>query len=69
LVPAGEREGAGFRIGQTKRKLVEKIFGWLKVLAGLRQTKFRGRWRVDWIFSLGAAAFNLIRTAKSIPAA
>ena len=66
---ASEREGVEFRISQSKRKLVEKIFGWMKVVAGLRKTKFRGRRRVDWIFSLGAAAFNLIRMAKLIPAA
>jgi transposase len=69
LLTADEREGLGFRISQSKRKLVEKIFGWMKVVAGLRKTKFRGRRRVDWIFSLGAAAFNLIRMAKLIPAA
>jgi hypothetical protein len=62
-----EREDGGFRISQKKRKLVEKIFGWLKVVAGLRKTKFRGRRRVDWIFTLGAAAFNLMRMAKLIP--
>lgn len=66
---ASEREGLGFRISQSKRKLVEKIFGWMKVVAGLRKTKFRGRRRVHWMFSLGAAAFNLIRMAKLIPAA
>jgi transposase len=66
---ASEREDSGFRISQSKRKLVEKIFGWLKVVAGLRKTKFRGRRRVDWTFSLAAAAFNLIRMAKLIPAA
>jgi transposase len=66
---ASEREGVGFKISQSKRKLVEKIFGWMNVVAGLRKTKFRGRRRVDWIFSLGAAAFNLIRMAKLIPAA
>jgi transposase len=65
---ASEREGLEFRISQSKRKLVEKIFGWMKVVAGLRKTKFRGRRRVDWIFSLGAAAFNLIRMVKLIPA-
>lgn len=66
---ASEREGLGYRISQSKRKLVEKIFGWMKVVAGLRKTKFRGRRRVHWMFSLGAAAFNLIRMAKLIPAA
>jgi len=64
----GEREEEGFRISQRKRKLVEKIFGWMKVVAGLRKTKFRGRRRVDWSFTLAAAAFNLIRMVKLIPA-
>jgi transposase len=35
---ASEREDGGFRISQKKRKLVEKIFGWLKVVAGLRKS-------------------------------
>jgi transposase len=65
---ASERQDLGFRISQTKRKLVEKIFGWLKVVAGLRKIKYRGRRRVHWIWSLGAAAFNLMRMAKLIPA-
>ena len=66
---AREREEQGFRISQRKRKLVEKIFGWMKVVAGLRKTKFRGRRRVHWTWSLGAAAFNLMRMTKLIPAA
>jgi len=66
---AEEREQPGFAISQKKRKLVEKVFGWLKTVAALRQTKFRGRRRVDWIFRLAAAAYNLVRMAKLIPAA
>ncbi len=64
-----EREAAGYAISQRKRKLVEKIFGWIKVVAGLRKTKFRRRRRVDWMFRLAAAAFNLVRIAKLIPRA
>jgi transposase len=63
-----EGEGAGYAMSQNQRKRVEQIFGWMKTVAGLRQTKYRGRRRVDWIFSLGAAAFNLMRMAKLIPA-
>jgi len=63
----GEREHSGFAISQAKRKLIEKIFGWIKFVAGLRKTKFRGRRRVDWAFSLAAAAANLIRMVKLIP--
>jgi transposase len=63
-----EREQPGFAISQKKRKLVEKVFGWLKSVAALRQTKFRGRRRVDWFFRFAAAAYNLVRMAKLIPA-
>jgi transposase len=62
-----EREDPGFAISQGKRKLVEKVFGWMKSVAGLRKTKLRGRRRVDWLFRLCAAASNLIRLAKLIP--
>jgi transposase len=65
---AEEREQPGFRISQKKRKLVERVFGWLKTVAALRQTKFRGRRRVDWIFRFAAAAYNLVRMAKLVPA-
>jgi len=62
-----EREQPGFVISQKKRKLVEKVFGWLKTVGSLRQTKFRGRRRVDWIFRFAAAAYNLVRMAKLVP--
>ena len=66
---AEEREHLGFSTSQKKRKLIEKIFGWIKFVAGLRKTKFRGRRRVGWAFCLAAAAANLIRMAKLIPQA
>jgi hypothetical protein len=63
-----EREDPGFTISQGKRKLVEKIFGWMKSSAGLRKTKLRGRRRVDWQFRLYTAAANLVRLEKLLPA-
>jgi transposase len=65
---AREREDPGFAISQGKRKLVEKIFGWMKSSAGLRKTKLRGRQRVDWQFRFYAAAANLVRLVKLLPA-
>jgi len=62
-----EREHFGFAISQANRKRIEKSFGWIKFIAGLRKTKFRGRRRVQWMFCLAAAASNLIRMAKLIP--
>jgi transposase len=63
---AGERNDPGFAISQRKRKLVEKVFGWMK-MDKLRQIKLRGLKRVDWLFQLAAAAHNLLRMSKLIP--
>lgn len=67
LTPA-EREHPGYAASLEKRKRVEKVFAWIKSVAGLRKTKFRGRRRVDWSFQLAAAAMNLVRLAKLLPA-
>jgi transposase len=56
-----EREHPGFERSQQKRKLVEQVFGWIKSAAGMRRTKLRGRGRVDWMFCMAAAAYNLVR--------
>lgn len=65
---SSERGDSGYAISQQKRKLVEQVFGWIKFVAGLRKTKLRRRRRVDWVFRLAAAACNLIRIARLIPA-
>ena len=64
---ASERDDPGFAISQGKRKRIETLFGWIKFVAGLRKTKFRGRRRVAWMFTFAAAASNLIRLAKLLP--
>jgi transposase len=52
---------AGYAVSQIKRKEVEHPFGWLKAVACLRQVKHRGTMLVDWVFTFGMAAYNLIR--------
>jgi len=63
-----ERNHPGFAVSQKKRKLVEKIFGWAKLDSILEQLKLRGVGKVDWWFRLLAAAANLVRLVKLIPA-
>ena len=41
----------------------------MKTIAGLRKTKYRGREKVAWAFTLAAAAYNLIRLPKLMAAA
>jgi transposase len=52
---------AGYRVSHRKRKLIEQAFGWLKTVARLRKLRHRGGRLVDWIFTFGAAAYNLVR--------
>jgi transposase len=51
----------GYRLSHRKRKLIEQAFGWLKTVALLRKLRHRGGRLVDWIFTFGAAAYNLVR--------
>ena len=51
------------------RKRIEEAFGWIKTVAGLRQTKLRGLAKVDWAFAFAAAAYDLVRAPKLIAAA
>jgi len=52
---------AGYEISQRRRKRVEEVFGWMKTVALQRKTRFRGSERVGWMFTLAAAAYNLVR--------
>jgi transposase len=52
---------AGYEISQRKRKCVEQVFGWGKMVGPIRKVKHRGRRRVSWIFTFTQAAYNLVR--------
>ena len=52
---------AGYQTSQRKRKRVEEVFGWLKTVGLLRQTRYRGRERVGWMFTFATAVYNLVR--------
>ncbi|HEX5847432.1 MAG TPA: IS5 family transposase [Rhodoplanes sp.] len=54
----------GYAVSQRIRKRIEEAFGWIKTVAGLRKTRFRGLERVDWAFTCAAAAYNLVRLPK-----
>jgi transposase len=55
---------SGYGVSQRIRKRIEEAFGWIKTVAGQDKTKFRGRDRVGWAFTLAAAAYNLVRLPK-----
>jgi transposase len=55
-----------YAISQKKRKRIEECFGWLKDIALLRKLKHRGLFKVGWIFTFAAAAYNLVRLRNLI---
>ena len=56
----------GYGMSQTRRKMIECIFGWGKQHGTLRKTKHRGIARVAGDFMLNLIAYNLIRIPKLI---
>lgn len=50
------------------RARIEEAFGWIKTVAGLRRTKFRGLEKVDWSSTFAATAYNLFRLPKLLGA-
>jgi transposase len=51
----------GYPVSQQKRKRVEEVFGWLKTVGMLRKTRHRGLFKVGWVFTFAATAYNLVR--------
>lgn len=58
----------GYAASQRCRKRIEEVFGWAKAAAGLAKVKLRGRARVETVFTLALAAYNLIRLPKLLGA-
>ena len=58
----------GYAISQCCRKRIEEVFGWAKGSAGLAKVKLRGRAKVDAVFTLALAAYNLVRLPKLLGA-
>jgi hypothetical protein len=52
---------AGYQVSQRKRKRIEEVFGWLKTVGMLRKTRHRGVFKVGWVFTFAATAYNLVR--------
>ncbi|ODU07941.1 MAG: transposase [Rubrivivax sp. SCN 71-131] len=60
-VPDEIAQSEGYAMSQRKRKLIEQGFGWAKTVGSIRQVMVRGLKRVDQMFVLTMAAYNLVR--------
>jgi len=59
----------GYTASQRIRKRIEEGFGWMKTVAGLRKTRYRGIEKVGWAFTFAVAAYNLVRLPKLLAGA
>ena len=57
-----------YKLSQKCRKKVEEGFGWLKTVARLDRCRTVGRWKLNQLLQIGAAAYNLVRLRKLSPA-
>ena len=53
----------GYALSQRARKKIEQMFGWMKQAGGLRKVRHVGRWKIQQVAYLWAAAFNPLRLA------
>jgi hypothetical protein len=70
FVPDEVASTEGYKTSIRRRKRIEQIFGWMKLSAGLRQVKLRGKEAVSGLFLLACSAFNLVRMSRlmAVPA-
>ena len=68
VIDARTTRHPGYARSQQRRKLVEQSFGWMKTIAGLRKLRHRGGPLVRWIFTFTAAAYNIVRLGRLLPA-
>ena len=61
VVPDSVAKSDGYAISQQKRKLSEQGFGWAKFMGPIRQVMVRGLKKMDQLFVLTMAAYNLTR--------
>jgi transposase len=57
----------GYTMSQSRRPIIERAFGWLKTVAGMRKVKLRGLEKVSWLFQYAVAAYNLWRIPRLTP--
>jgi transposase len=51
----------GYSMSGRCRLLIEKVFGWLKPVGGMRRSRFRGRERTAFLAIITTTAYNLLR--------
>ena len=54
----------GYAVSVGLRRMIERIFGWMKTTANFRRTRLRGLAKTTLLGTLVGAAYNLLRLAR-----
>ena len=54
----------GYELSQTRRKVIEEAFGWMKTTGPLRKLLHRGLAQAQAIFTFACCAYNLVRLRR-----
>jgi hypothetical protein len=60
-IDARTTQHPGYAVSQRKRKRIGECFGWLKTIALRRKVRHCGIFKVRWVFTFAATAYNLVR--------
>jgi len=58
---------SGYAVSIGVRRMIEKVFGWMKTTANFRRTRLRGLAKNSLAATLVGAAYNLLRIARLAP--
>ena len=60
-IDARTTRSVGYARSQHTRKRIEQAFGWMNTVGGLRKLRHRCGALVEWVFTLTAAVYNIVR--------
>lgn len=58
---------AGYSVSLTTRRMIERVFGWMKTTANFRRTRLKGRAKTAMAATFVCATYNLLRLARLMP--
>lgn len=58
---------AGYSVSLTIRRMIERVFGWIKTTANFRRTRLKGRAKTAMAATFVGATYNLMRLARLMP--
>ena len=60
---------AGYGVSISLRRMIERIFGWMKTTANFRRTRLRGLAKTSMLATFVGAAYNILRLVRLTSAA